>query len=64
MPKFSRLSAQKRNKLFQCFAQDLTATKTAVLVAVNRNTVNSYFSDLRMLIYEQTIKESKHWDRY
>ena len=59
MSKFSRLSTQKRNKLFQCFAQDLTATKTAVLVAVNRNTVNAYFAELRQRIFEQSIVEAK-----
>jgi transposase-like protein len=59
MRKFNRLSTQKINKLFQCFAQDLTATKTAVLVAVNRNTVNSYFSDFRQLIMEQSLLDAK-----
>ena len=59
MQKFSRLSTQKRNKLFQCFAQDLTATKTAVLVAVNRNTVNTYFNQFRELILQESIRESK-----
>ena len=59
MRRFNRLSTQKRNKLFLCFSQDLTATKTAVLVAVNRNTVNSYFTELRTRVFEEAIKESK-----
>ena len=57
--KYSRLSQQKRNKLFQCFSKDLTATTTAVIVGINRNTVNTYFQEICHLIFDECIQENK-----
>ncbi len=55
--KYSRLSQQKRNKIFQCFAEDLTATATANLVGTSRNTVNTYFHEIRERILKQSLTE-------
>lgn len=43
----SRLSIRTRRKLLECFAADLTATQTAKLLDVNRNTVNRWYVSFR-----------------
>jgi len=43
----SRLSKQKRRKLLACFAADLSATQTAQVLGVNRNTVNLWYRHFR-----------------
>ena len=45
------------NKLFCCFCEDLTATATAAIVGVNRNTVNSYFREIRERIFQHSMEE-------
>jgi transposase-like protein len=57
--KYSRLSAQKLNKLIRCFCEDITATSAAKIIGVNRNTVNSYYREFREKILSRTIAESK-----
>lgn len=44
------------------FSEDITASKTAVLVGVNRNTVNRYYSLFREKILKSSIAESKLLD--
>ena len=60
--KYTRLSTQKVNKILKCFCIDLSATQTAELVGVNRNTVNDWFQTFRVLLAEfqeeQVIKSS------
>lgn len=46
--KYRRLSKQKVNKILQCFCADLSATQTAKLVGVNRNTINTWYMQFRM----------------
>jgi transposase-like protein len=41
-----------------CFAEDITTTKTAKIVVVHRNTVNSYFKKIREKIFKQCLSES------
>jgi len=48
----SRLSKQKRRKILECFAADLSATQTAKVVGVNRNTVNLWYRSFREQILE------------
>jgi transposase len=48
--RYKRLSAKKVELVLRCFCEDLTATATASISGVNRNTVNSYF--------RQSLKES------
>jgi len=59
MRKYRRLSTQKVNKIFLCFSEDLTALQTAKIVGVNRNTVNTYFKELREKILFKSLEESK-----
>ena len=54
-----RLTAQKRNRIFLCFKNDLTATQTADICAVNRNTVNRYYNLIRKAILSESITEAK-----
>src|SRR3990167_10379771 len=43
----ARIGKSKIKKLAACFAEDLTATKTAKLIGVNRNTANSWYRHFR-----------------
>ena len=43
----TRLSKQKRKKLLECFAADLSATQTAKVLGMNRNTVNLWYQNFR-----------------
>ena len=54
---YSRLSTTQTNKIIRCFCEDITATSTARLVGVNRNTVNSYYQMIREAIFYQSLKE-------
>jgi transposase len=49
----SRLSKQKRKKILECFAADLSATQAATIVSVNRNTVNLWYRSFREQILMQ-----------
>ncbi|MFN9915781.1 MAG: IS1595 family transposase, partial [Pirellulaceae bacterium] len=42
--KYSRLSAHKVKKIIKCFCSDITASKTAILLDINRNTINVYYN--------------------
>ena len=48
----SRLTKQKRRKILECFATDLSATQTATIVGVNRNTVNLWYQNFREQVLE------------
>ena len=54
-----KISKQKVKKLLLHFSEDITASKTAVLVGVNRNTVNRYYSLFRERIFKASIAELK-----
>ena len=54
-----RLTTQKRNRIFLCFKNDLTATQAADICGVNRNTVNRYYNLLRSAILSESIREAK-----
>ena len=49
--KYRRLSAYKIKKIIACFSEDLNASQTAKILAINRNTINEYFNELRLKIY-------------
>ena len=57
----SRLSKQKRRKILECFAADLSATQTAQVLGVNRNTVNLWYRNFReqILAYIETSPTKK-----
>ena len=52
-----RVTAQKRNRIFLCFKNDLTATQAAEICGVNRNTANRYYNLLRRAILSESIRE-------
>ena len=55
---YHRLSTTKINKNLNSFNSP-TATATAKIVGVNRNTVNRYFNLIRQKIFEESLKEIK-----
>jgi transposase-like protein len=56
---YNRLSWRKVASIIRYFCEDLTATSTARLVGVSRNTINTYFNEFRMLIFDACIQENK-----
>ena len=52
-----RVTAQKRNRIFLCFKNDLTATQAAEICGVDRNTANRYYNLLRRAILSESIRE-------
>jgi len=48
----SRLSKQKRRKILECFAADLSATQAAQVLDVNRNTINLWYRNFREQILQ------------
>ena len=54
-----RVTAQKRNRIFLCFKNDLTATQAAEICGVNRNTANRYYNLLRRAILSESIREAR-----
>lgn len=54
-----RISGRKFSFLVKCFALDLTASQTAKLIPLNRNTVNRYFTHLRHLLLSEALGERK-----
>jgi transposase len=57
--KSAKLSNYKIKKIIKCFIIDIDATKTSLIVNVNRNTVNRYFNLFRLLIYHKQQEEFK-----
>ena len=50
--KYRRLSDYKIKKIMECFCNDLTASTTAKILSINRNTINAYFKEFRIKILE------------
>ncbi len=55
----NKLTKYKIKKIIRCFCFDINATKTALLLNVNRNTINRYFNLFRQKIFEHQTKEFK-----
>jgi len=55
----SKLSGYKVRKIIWCFCVDVNASKTAVLLNHNRNTINYWFNIFRKVIYanQEALKE-------
>ena len=49
--KYRRLSNYKVKKILRCFSEDLTASQTAKILQINRNTINEYFNEFRLKIF-------------
>ena len=60
MFKNSKLSRYKALKIVECFCIDIDATKTALLLKLNRKTVNRYFLAFRALIYAHQVSQKEH----
>ena len=55
--KYKRLSTYEQKKILECFCNDLTASTTARILKINRNTINSYFNEFRKKILEKSIQD-------
>ena len=56
----SKLSRYKVGKIIECFCIDIDAAKTALLLKLNRKTVNRYFLAFRRLIYLHQVSLLSH----
>ena len=56
----SKLSRYKIRKLIECFCIDIDATKTALLLKLNRKTVNRFFLAFRRLIHSSQLSSKAH----
>ena len=55
--RYRRLSEYKIKKIMKCFCADVTASTTAKILSINRNTINAYFKEFRIKILEDSIKK-------
>lgn len=63
----SRISKYRVKKIIQHFCIDIEASKTAILLGLNRNTVNAYYYDFRKIIalhQEEVIRVLQFEERY
>jgi len=58
MYNYAKISTFKVGKIISHFCVDITASKTASLLSLNRNTINHWFKLFRLVIYVQQMKES------
>lgn len=59
MFKYSKLSRYKVLKIMECFCLDIEASKAAVLLKHNRNTINRYYNLFRQMIYHHQMSEKE-----
>jgi len=52
-----RLSTFKVKKVISTFSADINATKAALLLGINRNTINQYYKEFRLAIYAHQMRE-------
>ena len=57
MLKYSKLSDYKIKKIMRCFIIDINASKTALLLNMNRKTINRYFMLFRQAIYHNRTQK-------
>ena len=57
MLKHKRLSTFKIKKIISTFCADITASRAALLLGINRNTINKYYNEFRSAIYAHQMKE-------
>jgi len=58
MIKYKKISDYVLKKILRCFCEDISATVTASLVEVNRNTVNRFYAVFRELMMRESIEEA------
>ncbi len=59
MIKYSKISTQKIRKILELFLSDFTATQSAEILGLSRNTLNRYYGIFREEIVELSIQESQ-----
>lgn len=57
----SKLSIYKLKKIIKCFCIDIDATRTALLLELNRNTINHWFGIFRQEIYEYQTNQNAYY---
>lgn len=55
----SKLSAYQLKKTIKHFCVDVDATKTALLLGFNRNTINHWFTIFRQEIYDYQVSQKR-----
>jgi transposase len=59
MLKNKRLSTFKIKKIISTFCADINASKVALLLSINRNTINQYYNEFRLAIYAHQMKKGQ-----
>ena len=59
--KWSKLGRHRLFKLIECFCLDIEASKTAVLLRLNRNTVNRHYTLFRRMIFAHQLAELRRF---
>src|SRR3989339_1988826 len=59
MLKHKRLSTFKIKRIISTFCVDINASKAALLLGINRNTINQYYYEFRRAIYAHQMSEFK-----
>jgi transposase-like protein len=59
--KWSKLSRHRLLKLIECFCLDIEASKTAVLLRLNRNTVNRHYTLFRRMIFAHQLSQLRRF---
>lgn len=57
MFRYKKLSTFKIQKIISTFCADITASRAALLLGINRNTINHYYNEFRSAIYAHQMKE-------
>ena len=57
MLEYSRLSKYKVHKIISLFCADVTATQAALLLGLNRKTINRYYGTFREAIYRKQMDD-------
>ena len=55
----SKLSVYKLKKIIKCFCIDIDATRTALLLELNRNTIHHWFGIFKQEIYEYQTNQKR-----
>ncbi len=55
----AKISNYEIKKIINCFCLDINASKTALLLNMNRNTINHWYMEFRRAIYVYQMKECK-----
>ncbi len=55
---YNRLSRYKIKKIMRCFCEDITATSASKILGINRNTINAYYNEFRLKLFEYSLEES------